>query len=64
MGDLTPKPISISNYSNPEEVGYTRAISTEDWILFEHIDGTVILYRRDPSTEPDGGVVGDPVVLK
>ena len=53
------KNLEICTYDNPE-IGWKRAISTEDWILFEHEDGSVHLGRRDPT----GAVTGELMVLE
>jgi hypothetical protein len=55
------KNLEICTYDNPDQVGgWKRAISTEDWILFEHEDGSVHLGRRDPT----GAVTGELMVLE
>lgn len=50
--------VEVGRYNNPKSIGYFGWVCTDDWILFEKLDGLLQIYRRDPDT----GAVRDSAV--
>jgi len=70
------KPVTVGRYEeglippgryHPDDavldggVGWKGYVCTEDWIIFEHEDGRLFVWRdRDPET---GAVTGEPTII-
>lgn len=54
------KPVTIGRYDGTDAVGYAGWIETDDWIMFEALDGSLLVFQgRDAS----GAVQGEPTII-
>lgn len=50
--------VEVGRYDDPDVIGFKGWVGSDDWILFEKNDGSILLFRREEEK-----VVGDPVIL-
>ena len=54
--------IDISSYADPSKVGgFTNCVEGEDWILWEHENGSIHISRTNGMGK---GVVGEMIVIE
>lgn len=54
------KPVTIGRYDEAEPVGYTGWIETEDWAMFEALDGSLLVFQGRGES---GAVLGEPTIV-